>query len=684
MKLFYACSALILSALALDASAQARPAKRAVRHGHVIADGTARGGGPANDICTAALEYPLLPGNAVVINGDNTGATIDEPALTGDDGTEYPAVWEAIVVPSCMDITVSFCGSLFTGTTFTGLFTDCDFSGIVRAFSTENTSCIDAQFTSTYRRVPAGTYLIPVAADPEGTSGAYTITVLGTDCADPVVENDECDGGVELVAGPGCDATTVDVTGASESLPAATCNDFTGTADDDVWFSFEATTTVAQITAQGSAAYDAVVEVFEGDCNGLTSLGCIDGGLDGEAEGVQVTELTVGDTYYVRVYDWYVGLPASTEVSLCVVEVPDVSNNDECPGTALTMGEECVPTLGTVAGATGSIPAIVCNEFEGVADDDVWHSFVATAANVVVAAQGGTDFDMVLELLEGPCGSPTSIACADASVENEIEQIAFSGLTVGTTYYVRLYSYTDVPVTDPTYQICVVAVNPPANEDCASAQQIEVLEPSECPDGSVIGSNALAEVSTGDPSCDVSEDGYADVWYTFNSIGNNTVTVELSNISMSDVGMEIVDACGGDAVFCAFGEDALGPQDITVDPATDYYVRVYSNLQYGEGGDFGLCVSAALSTALPEAVSSTFSVFPNPNDGRFQVVNNGEAMNAVVELFDATGRVVLSERVALPKGGVHSFDQAGRLAPGTYSLRMTSGDVRSEQRVLVR
>jgi len=62
---------------------------------------------------------------------------------------------------------------------------------------------------------------------------------------------------------------------------------------------------------------------------------------------------------------------------------------------------------------------------------------------------------------------------------------------LSTTYYVRLYTYGEEPVTDRTYPICVVAVDPPANEDCASAEEIDVLEPAECPDGSVVGSNAF-------------------------------------------------------------------------------------------------------------------------------------------------------------------------------------------------
>jgi hypothetical protein len=582
-----------------------------------------------------------------------------------------------------MDITVSFCGSLYTGTTFTGMFTDCDFSGIVRAVNSETTTCPDEQLTVTYRRVPAGTYLIPIVDDPEGTPGAYTITVTGTTCADPAVANDECDGGISLTPGPGCSPTLVDVLGATESLPAAECSGFTGTADEDVWFSFVATTTTVQIRVQGSEGFDAVLEVFEGDCGVLSSLGCLDGTLDGGLEAAQVTDLVLGNTYYVRVYDWYVGLPVTTEVDICIVEVPDVAANDDCPGTALVMGTECVTTLGTVADATQSSPAILCNGFTGNANDDVWHSFVATAENVVVAAQCGTDFDMVLELLSGACGSGTSLACADATVENEVEQIAYSGLMVGTTYYVRLYPYAAEVPTDPNYAICVFGFSAPVNDECAAAEIVPVNLPAECPVASVIGNTAFAEISSGDPSCDATTEGYQDVWYTFNSLGNTAITVTFENISMEDAAVVITEACGSlTDIACEIGP--ADPFDVTVEPNTDYFVRVYNNLQFGAGGEFALCISGAISTQVDEdVVTSPWSVFPNPNDGRFQLTNSGAAMDALVELFDATGRVVLNERVVMPAGGLHTFDRAGRLAPGTYALRITSGDQRFDQRVVV-
>ncbi len=650
---------------------------------HAPVVGVDRGGAPLNDVCADITPTPLIVDVDLVFTGDNTGATMDDPAVTaGPDNVETPAVWEAFTTTECMDVTISYCGSLFSGSVLTALFTDCDRTAIARAVDNGGLVCPDEQVIYSLRRLPPGTYYIPVIAIDGGTTGAYTIAVQGTACTEPAVPSDECDGSVLVLSGSSCSPVTTDVLGATESLPAAECSGFIGTADEDVWFSFVASTVSQQIQVQGSEGFDAVVELFEGTCGTLVSLGCVDGSLDGELEAALATDLTVGNTYFVRVYDWYVGLPNTTTVEVCVVEVPDVAVNDDCPGTLLVMGTECNATLGTVAGATQSEAPIECANFTGESDDDVWHSFVATATNVVIAAQGGTDFDMVLELLSGTCGSGNSLACADATLDNEVEQITFSGLTIGTTYYVRLYSFSDVVATDPAYSICIFGFAPPANDECAGAISIDVNAAAECPANATAGSNGLAGVSAGDPTCDESVDGYLDVWYAFNSLGNTSVTVDFVNVNMEDWGVVVTDACGSVTdVACEIGPDA--PFDVSVDPNTDYLVRVYSNLDFGVGGDFTLCLSGTISTGVDAAVPTTnWSVFPNPNDGRFQLVNGGASMNALVELFDATGRVVMTERTNMPSGTTRTFDQ--QLAPGTYALRITSGEERFDQRIMVR
>jgi hypothetical protein len=115
--------------------------------------------------------------------------------------------------------------------------------------------------------------------------------------------------------------------GATESLPAIACNGFTGNANDDVWFSFVATNANMSIGVQGSddgdgdatTGYDAVVELFEGACPG-TSIGCADATLNSEAEEIQASGLTVGNTYYVRTYHYYTAAPSLASFGICVVE----------------------------------------------------------------------------------------------------------------------------------------------------------------------------------------------------------------------------------------------------------------------------------------------------------------------------------------------------------------------------
>ena len=59
-----------------------------------------------------------------------------------------------------------------------------------------------------------------------------------------------------------------------------------GTANDDVWYSFTATNYTQTIQVAGSANFDAVVELYDGACAGLTSLSCTDNSFFGGTETV--------------------------------------------------------------------------------------------------------------------------------------------------------------------------------------------------------------------------------------------------------------------------------------------------------------------------------------------------------------------------------------------------------------
>ncbi|MCB9185347.1 MAG: T9SS type A sorting domain-containing protein [Flavobacteriales bacterium] len=267
--------------------------------------------------------------------------------------------------------------------------------------------------------------------------------------------NDDCSGAVSLTVQSSCSPTSGDVAGATESTTGCA-----GTADDDVWYSFVATGATATVSVTGSSSFDAVLEVFDGSCGSLTSLECEDATLSGATESVALTGLTQGNTYYVRVYDWYNGAPTTTTFDICVYETPAPPANDDCQGAqSLTVGTSCVTTSGTVESATQSMAGCA-----GTANDDVWFSFMADGTTATVDVTGAADFDAVLEVFEGSCGSLTSLDCVDNTFDGETETANLTGLTPGNTYYVRVYHWYTAISSTPTFDICVYNIVTGINE----------------------------------------------------------------------------------------------------------------------------------------------------------------------------------------------------------------------------
>ncbi len=116
--------------------------------------------------------------------------------------------------------------------------------------------------------------------------------------------------------------------------------------------------------------------------------------------------------------------------------------NDFC-GNAATLtpfGSACTNSVtGDVAGATQSMTPILCNSNTSTNANDVWYKFVATATAHTITVVGSTSLDPVVEMLSAACG--TSMSCADVTATGGTETISATGLTVGTTYFLRVYAY---------------------------------------------------------------------------------------------------------------------------------------------------------------------------------------------------------------------------------------------------
>ncbi|MCH9666132.1 MAG: putative metal-binding motif-containing protein, partial [Gammaproteobacteria bacterium] len=124
----------------------------------------------------------------------------------------------------------------------------------------------------------------------------------------PLPTNDFCEDAVFLLQETdketSGDATAVSGTlvgGAGSNIPFETCV-VPGNARDDVWYSFIAQTSEVSITVE-NLSFDAVISLFSGSCNSLGDEGCEDSAITSPAnEQLNATSMSIGDTYFVRVY----------------------------------------------------------------------------------------------------------------------------------------------------------------------------------------------------------------------------------------------------------------------------------------------------------------------------------------------------------------------------------------------
>lgn len=227
-----------------------------------------------------------------------------------------------------------------------------------------------------------------------------------------------------------------------------------GTANDDVWYSFTATTRAIDITVEAES--DVVVVLYEGLCSGLNRLVCRDALFINES--FRYDGIDPGETYLVRVHSFgSTPLTGSDAEFRIEVGTPDPVN-DECVSAeriSQSASDVCTsPTSATLENGSNSRPDCTGNT---TANDDVWFEFDATTDHFEVFVEAG---DVVVELLTGTCDNLTSLACEDSFFDNE--SIDFDGATPGNTYYVRVYSFGNTPLTGAAaeFDICVYTVCP--------------------------------------------------------------------------------------------------------------------------------------------------------------------------------------------------------------------------------
>jgi glucose/arabinose dehydrogenase len=248
----------------------------------------------ANNTCATATNLGTVNGDCTNTAGDLYLANqTTNPTGSCSGGNRYD-VWYRFTMPATSTfaaITVSITSnptSLANNSTFIEVFN----TNATCNLTSTSLGCGDISTTRRYTGLtPGGTYTfrIYVNGNPNVAAGRYNFNVC-------VTSNDECATATTVTPG-----TTIDgnvFSASNSSVAVAPC---TGTADDDVWYKFTALYSYATINLHniGSqlASSGARMQLFSGTCGTLANAACM-----GTATTINATGLTVGATYFLRVY----------------------------------------------------------------------------------------------------------------------------------------------------------------------------------------------------------------------------------------------------------------------------------------------------------------------------------------------------------------------------------------------
>ncbi len=277
------------------------------------------------------------------------------------------------------------------------------------------------------------------------------------------------------------------------------------------------------------------------------------------------------------------------------------ANNDPCGAIALTPStSSCTYQTFTNLNATQSTG--MNNAQCGTpVSGDVWFSITVPAGvtTLSITTEAGTLQDGVMQLYRSnatpaSCSSLTRIGgtCTD-DVIGTMPAVVATGLTPGSTIWVRFWNYDDGVIVTPqgTFGICVLAA-PPSNDNPCNAIPLTVGQ--NC--NSQVFSNAGATATSGVPAPGCSSYTGGDVWFTATvPASGGLLLFDTQEGTMTDGGMALYTGTCNSLTLVDCDDDSgtgLMPQIATssLTPGSTVWIRVW---EYGNNnnGTFGICVS---------------------------------------------------------------------------------------------
>jgi surface protein len=151
--------------------------------------------------------------------------------------------------------------------------------------------------------------------------------------------------------------------------------------------------------------------------------------------------------------------------------------NDNCSSaTTITSNGTCIQ--GGVRCATTSYGANDCGNGESPDDNDVYYKFTAKAtSHKVTVSDYANNFDAVIELRRACAfGSANFISCYDPVGKPSTVSYTWSNLSIGTTYYIRIYEYNSTGTPPSSYEFNICLTHQEQATDCVITNLFDATE----------------------------------------------------------------------------------------------------------------------------------------------------------------------------------------------------------------
>lgn len=263
---------------------------------------------PTNDLCAGAI---TLNCGDMGVSGTSVGSTAID--LPNGCSSQSEGVWYTIagtgdiititVTPNSWDAELNLSGG-----TCNNLFNiSCHETGGIGAI--ESTSFISNLGTTYFLYIADESDMLGIG----GNEGAFTIDVSCSPILPP--PNDDCNNAISLTPNADLNCGSFESGTLFEATPSFNAEGCPGTFNNDIWFSFVATSSVhhIQVSNFAGSSFDIVFQLSEGTCGSLTELFC----HDTPNEGFIATGLSTNTTYYVRIASFF-NNSVNTSFDICI------------------------------------------------------------------------------------------------------------------------------------------------------------------------------------------------------------------------------------------------------------------------------------------------------------------------------------------------------------------------------